>query len=119
MVRMEKVLGRTDDMLIIRGVNVFPSQVEHVLLEFDALEPQYVIYVDREKDRLDKLEVWVEATEALHAQGEAALDAMAMQVMRAMQETLYVSTAVKIVAPGGIERSGGKAVRVVDRRKLG
>jgi phenylacetate-CoA ligase len=119
MVRMEKVLGRTDDMLIIRGVNVFPSQVEHVLLEFEALEPQYVIYVDREKDRLDTLEVWVEASGALWGQGEAAVGQLTNRVKRAMQETLYVSTIVKIVGPGGIERSAGKAVRVVDRRNLG
>ncbi|UCC63762.1 MAG: phenylacetate--CoA ligase, partial [Anaerolineae bacterium] len=97
----------------------FPSQVEHVLLEFDALEPQYVIYVDREKDRLDTLEVWAEASEALWGQGEAAVGEMANRVKRAMQETLYVSTAIKIVGPGEIERSAGKAVRVVDRRRLG
>ena len=119
MVRMEKVLGRTDDMLIVRGVNVFPSQVEHVLLEFEALEPQYVIYVDREKDRLDMLEVWVEASQALWGQGEAAIDQTTNRVKRAMQETLYVSTSIQIVGPGAIDRSAGKAVRVVDRRKLG
>jgi phenylacetate-CoA ligase len=118
MVRMEKVLGRTDDMLIIRGVNVFPSQVEHVLLEFEALEPHYVIYADREKDRLDTLEVWAEAGEALYAQGQAALDAMTQRIRHALQETLYVSTLVKLVGPGGIERSAGKAVRVIDRRSL-
>jgi phenylacetate-CoA ligase len=118
MVRMEKVLGRTDDMLIIRGVNVFPSQVEHVLLEFDELEPQYVIYVDREQDRLDTLEVWVEASEALHARGEAAIAEVTENVRKAMQETLYVSTVVKIVEPCGIERSAGKARRVVDRRTM-
>ena len=118
MVRMEKVLGRTDDMLIIRGVNVFPSQVEHVLLEFEALEPQYVIYVDRGKARLDTLEVWVEASQALYAQGESAIAEMTGRVKRAMQETLYVSTVVKIVEPGGVERSAGKARRVVDRREM-
>ena len=115
---MEKVLGRTDDMLIIRGVNVFPSQVEHVLLEFEALEPQYIIYVDRAKDRLDTLEVWVEASPALYAQGENAIQDMAGRVKRAMQETLYVSTVIKVVEPGSIERSGGKARRVVDRREI-
>lgn len=118
MVRMDKVLGRTDDMLIIRGVNVFPSQVEHVLLEFEELEPQYVIYVDREKDRLDTLEVWVEASQLLYARGEDALEAMTGRVKKAMQETLYVSTTVKVSEPGSIQRSGGKAQRVVDRRKL-
>jgi phenylacetate-CoA ligase len=115
---MEKVLGRTDDMLIIRGVNVFPSQVEHVLLEFEELEPQYVIYVDRGKARLDTLEVWVEASQALYAQGESALAEMTGRVKRAMQETLYVSAVVKIVEPGGVERSAGKARRVVDRREI-
>lgn len=118
-VRMDKVLGRTDDMLIIRGVNVFPSQVEHVLLEFEELEPQYVIYVDREKDSLDMLEVCVEASAAFWGHGEAALGRAANSIKHAMQETLYVSTAIQIVGPGEIERSVGKAVRVVDRRKLG
>jgi phenylacetate-CoA ligase len=119
MVRMEKVLGRTDDMLIIRGVNVFPSQVEHVLLQFEELEPQYVIYVDREKDSLDKLEVWAEASQALYASGADAVKEAAGKVKQAMQETLYVSTVVKVVEPGSIERSMGKARRVVDRRDLG
>ena len=118
MVRMEKVLGRTDDMLIIRGVNVFPSQVEHVLLEFEELEPQYVIYVDRAKARLDTLEVWVEASQSLYDRGEAAVDEMALRIRKAMQETLYVSTTIKVVAPGSVERSGGKARRVVDRRSM-
>ncbi|MBL7199674.1 MAG: phenylacetate--CoA ligase [Anaerolineae bacterium] len=118
MVRMEKVLGRTDDMLIIRGVNVFPSQVEHVLLEFEELEPQYVIYVDRGKAHLDTLEVWVEASQALYARGESAIADVTGRVKRAMQETLYVSTVVQIVEPGGVERSAGKARRVVDRREI-
>jgi phenylacetate-CoA ligase len=118
MVRMEKVLGRTDDMLIIRGVNVFPSQVEHVLLEFEELEPQYVIYVDREKARLDTLEVWVEASQPLYARGESALQETAGRVKKAMQETLYVSTTVRVVEPGSVERSMGKAQRVVDRRDI-
>jgi phenylacetate-CoA ligase len=119
MVRMEKVLGRTDDMLIIRGVNVFPSQVEHVLLEFEELEPQYVIYVDREKDRLDTLEVCVEACQPVFAQGETALAEVTRRVKAAMQETLYVSTIITVVEPGSIQRSLGKAKRVVDRRGLG
>jgi len=119
MVRMEKVLGRTDDMLIIRGVNVFPSQVEHVLLQFEELEPQYVIYVDREADRLDTLEVWVEASQPLYARGEDAVKEVAEKIKIAVRETLYVSTAVRVVEPASIERSMGKARRVVDRRELG
>jgi phenylacetate-CoA ligase len=119
MVRMEKVLGRTDDMLVVRGINVFPSQVEHVLLQFEELEPQYVIYVDREKDRLDRLEVWVEASPALHDRGKDAIKVTTEKVKAALRDALYISAAVKVVEPGSIERSMGKARRVVDRRELG
>lgn len=119
MVRMEKVLGRTDDMLIIRGVNVFPSQIEHVLLQFEEVEPQYMIFVDRERDRLDTMEVWVEASNALYISGEDAIKEMGRKVKEAMLETLFVRAAVRVVGPGSIERSLGKARRVVDRRELG
>jgi phenylacetate-CoA ligase len=119
MVRMEKVLGRTDDMLIIRGVNVFPSQVEYVLLQFDELEPQYMIFVDRAEDRLDKLEVWVEASRPLYDQGEDAVKEAAEKVKKELHDTLYISAMVRVVGPGSIERSMGKARRVVDRRELG
>ena len=118
MVRMEKILGRTDDMLIIRGVNVFPSQIEHALLQFEELEPHYVIFVDREKDHLDSLEIWVEASQLLYDRGEDALKEMAGRITRSMQEVLYISTAVRVVEPGSIQRSKGKAVRVTDRREL-
>ena len=118
MVRMEKILGRTDDMLIIRGVNVFPSQIEHALLQFEELEPHYVIFVDREEDRLDSLEIWVEASQLLYDRGEDALKEMAGRITRSMQEVLYISTAVRVVEPGSIQRSKGKAVRVTDRREL-
>ena len=119
MVRMEKVLGRTDDMLIVRGINVFPSQVEHVLLEFEELEPQYVIYVDREKDRLDTLEVHVEAKPELYAQGGEAIQDVTRRVTKALLEALFVTTQARVVEPGSIQRSVGKAKRVVDRRELG
>jgi phenylacetate-CoA ligase len=77
-----------------------------------------VIYVDREKDKLDTLEVWVEASPELYGQGEGAIADMTAKVKKAMQETLYVSTIVKIVEPNGIQRSQGKAKRVVDRRNM-
>lgn len=118
MVRMEKVLGRTDDMLIIRGVNVFPSQVEHVLLQFPELEPQYMIFVDRERDRLDTMEVWVEASNELYVRSENAIKEVETRVTKGMQDTLFISAAVRVVGPGSIERSLGKARRVVDRREL-
>jgi phenylacetate-CoA ligase len=119
MVRMDRVLGRTDDMLIIRGINVFPSQVEHVLLQFEELEPQYMIFVDREKDRLDTLEVWVESSRLLDGNGGEALKEVEQKVKQAMREALYVSANVQVVEPGSVERSMGKARRVVDRRDLG
>jgi phenylacetate-CoA ligase len=119
MVRMEKVLGRTDDMLIIRGVNVFPSQVEHVLLQFEEVEPQYMIFVDRERDRLDTMDVWVEASNQLYLSGEDAIKGVESKVRKAMLEALFISAAVRVVGPGSIERSLGKARRVVDRRELG
>jgi phenylacetate-CoA ligase len=119
MVRMEKVLGRTDDMLIIRGINVFPSQVEHVLLQFEEVEPQYMIFVDRARDRLDTMEVWVEASNVLYVSGEDAIEEVEIRIKKAMQEVLFISAAVRVVGPGSIERSLGKARRVVDRRELG
>lgn len=119
MVRMDKVLGRTDDMLIVRGINVFPSQVEHVLLQFEDLEPQYMIFVDRAKDHLDMLEVWVEASQQLFARGEGAVKATTEKVKEALRDVLYISAAVRVVEPASIERSMGKARRVVDRREMG
>jgi phenylacetate-CoA ligase len=119
MVRMEKVRGRTDDMLVVRGVNVFPSQVEHVLLSFDGVEPQYMIYVDREKDKLDTLEVHVEASDELFAQGAERLQEVEKKIAKAMQETLVVGAKIKVVEPKSIERSMGKARRIVDKREVG
>ncbi len=116
-VRMGKIMGRTDDMLIIRGVNVFPSQIEDVILSFAELSPHYIIYVDRPKD-MDVLTVEVEATEKLFDQGWDALKEMEGKVKKTLAEALYVSSKVNVKEPFGIQRSAGKAVRVVDRRKL-
>jgi len=116
-VRMGKIMGRTDDMLIIRGVNVFPSQIEDVLLSFAGLSPHYIIYVDRPKE-MDVLTVEVEATEKLFDQGSDNLKDMEGKVKKALAEALYVSCGVNIKEPFGIQRSAGKAVRVVDRREL-
>jgi phenylacetate-CoA ligase len=119
MVRMEKVRGRTDDMLVVRGVNVFPSQVEHVLLSFDGVEPQYMIYVDRAKDRLDTLEVHVEASDELFAQGAEQIQEVEKKIAKSMQETLVVGAKIKVVEPKSIERSMGKARRIIDKREVG
>lgn len=117
LVRMSKVLGRTDDMLVVRGVNVFPSQVEQALLKVKGLAPQYLILVDRPKDTLDRLEVWVEATEDLYRRGEFAVNRVQEQAMKEVHELLGINVQVRVVEPDKIERSQGKAVRVLDRRQ--
>jgi phenylacetate-CoA ligase len=116
--RMSKLLGRTDDMLIIRGVNVFPSQVEQALLQVDGLAPQYQIVVDRSADRLDDLEVWVECSEEVHRGGEPAALKIQEQAIDAVRQSLGIRVRLRVVGPRQIPRSQGKAVRVIDRRDL-
>jgi phenylacetate-CoA ligase len=118
MARMSKVKGRTDDMLIIRGVNVFPSSIETVLLTVDGLEPHYLIIVDRAKDRLDELEVWAEASADLWNRGEYWVKQTEARIANEMLETLGVSAKIKVKEPHGIQRSEGKAKRIIDRREL-
>lgn len=118
-VRMEKVRGRTDDMLIVRGVNVFPSLVEKVLLGVDGLEPHYQIVVDRPKDQLDKLEVWVEADSRYFEPVDVqAIEDLRQKAEAEMAEALGIHAEIKLMGPHTIERSLGKAKRVVDKRDL-
>ena len=110
--RMEKITGRSDDMIIIRGVNVFPTQVEELILKEDALAPHYQLEITRPK-ALDELTVLVErAPGAGGADGEAAGAKLAHHI----KSLIGVSAAVRVVQSGGIERSLGKAKRVVDKR---
>jgi phenylacetate-CoA ligase len=118
MARMSKVKGRTDDMLIIRGVNVFPSSIESVLLTVDGLEPHYLIIIDRPKDRLDELEVWVEASEDLWKRGEYWVKETEKKLLSDLFETLGITAKVKVSEPHSIQRSEGKAKRIIDRREL-
>ena len=108
-------MGRTDDMLIIRGVNVFPSQIEHALMQVPRVEPQYLLVLRREKS-LDTLEVRVESHADVAAAGEAAMKALADQVRRKIRETIGIAAEVAVVPPKTIERSAGKAKRVQDLR---
>lgn len=119
MARMSKVKGRTDDMLIIRGVNVFPSNIESVLLAADGVEPHYLIIIDRPKDKLDELEVWIEASRELWKRGEDAVKATEQRIDDDLKETLGISAQVKVTEPNKIQRSEGKAKRIIDRRELG
>ncbi len=114
-VRMGRIAGRTDDMLIIRGVNVFPSQIESVLLEIDGTEPHYLIVVNK-VGMLDCLEVWVEVSERVFTDEIRGLEALEKKIHHAIQNVLGISVAVKLVEPKTIERSEGKAKRVVDNR---
>lgn len=116
-VRMEKVTGRSDDMLIIRGVNVFPSQVESVLLEMGETEPHYLLVVDR-KNNLDELEVWVEVSEKLFSDEVKRIEELERKIHHGITSTLGINVKVKLVEPRTIPRSEGKAKRVVDKREL-
>ena len=112
-VRMEKVLGRNDDMLIIRGVNVFPSQIEAVLLAMGQVEPHYQLVVERGNDHMDDLEIRVESTSdpSQHMQLRRILGTN-------LRNALGIGCDVTILAPGEIVRSEGKAVRVIDNRQI-
>ncbi|MFW6226682.1 MAG: phenylacetate--CoA ligase family protein [Bacteroidota bacterium] len=115
MVRMNKCLGRSDDMLIIRGVNVFPSQVEAVLLEMSETEPHYQLVVDRQNN-LDILEIQVEVNDAFFSDEIKELEALTRKISHNIESTLGISAKIKLVEPKTIARSEGKAQRVIDKR---
>ncbi|MBE0616854.1 MAG: phenylacetate--CoA ligase [Proteobacteria bacterium] len=115
LVTMEKILGRSDDMLIISGVNVFPSQVEAVIMEFVEMEPQYQIRVSK-KGYLDAIKVEAEAKPEVYGQGKDALIALGKRVSARIHEVIGITAPVEIVTLGGIARSEGKAKRVIDER---
>ena len=115
-VRMSKPMGRSDDMMIIRGVNVFPSQIETVLLKM-GYSPNYKIFVDR-VNNTDTLDVHVEMNEDMFSDTVADIKKNESNLEAELRSLLGISAKVKLVAPGSIERSMGKAVRVEDKRKL-
>jgi len=116
-VRMKKILGRSDDMLIIRGVNVFPSQVETVLLEMSETKPHYLLIVDR-INSLDMLQLQVEVEEQFFQDKISQLQGLRRKIQSNLESALGLSVDVKLVEPKTIERSEGKAKRVIDKRKL-
>lgn len=115
LVRMEKCLGRSDDMLIIRGVNVFPTQVESVILETEGVAPHYLLIVDR-KDNLDTLEILVEIKSGFKPHNDE-IENMQKRLKSKIESVLGISVDLKLVAPYTLERSMGKAKRVIDNRK--
>lgn len=116
-VRMSRILGRSDDMLIIRGVNVFPSQVESVILELEAFEPHYLLVVDR-VNNTDSLQVQVEVRQEFYSDEMNKMLALKKKITHRLQSVLGLTPDVRIVEPRSIERSQGKAKRVIDNRKL-
>ncbi len=115
--RMSRIMGRSDDMLIIRGVNVFPSQVESVILEIQELEPHYMLIVERENN-LDLLEVQVEVKDEFYSDQINKMMEIKKNITHKLQSVLGLSCNVKLVEPRSLARSEGKAQRVIDNRKL-
>lgn len=113
--RIEKPSGRSDDMLIIRGVNVFPSQVETVLMEMGETAPYYMIYVDR-KDNLDTMEVHVEMTESFFSDKIREINDLEARMKARLNSILGISVKVKLVEPKSLPRSEGKSKHVIDSR---
>ena len=117
MVRMEKCLGRSDDMLIIRGVNLFPSQVESVLLEMSEIKPHYILIVDR-VNNLDTLELKVEVDEAFFLDKISQLESLRQKIQSNLENALGLGIKITLVEPKKIERSEGKTKHVIDNRKF-
>ena len=117
MVRMGRITGRSDDMLIIRGVNVFPSQIESVLMARKDVAPYYLLIIER-KEHMDTLEVDIEVNEEVFSDEVKGLQHMGKEIERDIKDMLGVSCKVRLVEPKTIQRSQGKAQRVIDKRKL-
>jgi phenylacetate-CoA ligase len=116
-VRMAKIFGRSDDMLIIRGVNVFPSQVESILLEIDEAKPHYMLIVDR-KGTMDTLEIQVEIDDQYFSDEMAQLNNIRNKIKKKVEETLGISVIISLVEHKTLARSEGKAKRVIDKRTI-
>ncbi|MDR0761367.1 MAG: phenylacetate--CoA ligase [Treponema sp.] len=117
-IRMHRLFGRTDDMLIIRGVNVFPSQIEHALIEIEGTEPQYLIVLTRGESRLDEVELQVEVKQEFFSDETRGLENLRAKIESVMKSKLQIGVRVKLVEPKTIERSIGKAKRVIDKRAI-
>jgi phenylacetate-CoA ligase len=117
LVRMDRILGRSDDMLIIRGVNVFPTQIESVILEMAEFEPHYMLLVDR-VNNTDTMELRVEVREEFYSDEINRMVALKQKLAARLQSVLGLGVDVRLVEPRSIERSTGKAKRVIDNRKF-
>ncbi|MDD4779560.1 MAG: phenylacetate--CoA ligase [Tissierellia bacterium] len=116
-IRMERIKGRSDDMLIIRGVNIFPSQIENALLEIGEVEPHYQLIITRD-GTLDNLEIKVEVTEHLFSDKISGLESLQKNIARKMESALQLSAKITLVEPNSIPRFEGKSKRVIDKRNI-
>ncbi len=116
-IKMGSIMGRSDDMLIIRGINVFPSQVESVILSLPEFEPRYMIIVDR-VNNLDTIQVQVEVRKEFYSTDTVKELALKKKLAAKLQSVIAIKADIKIMAPGSIERYQGKSVRVIDNRAI-
>jgi len=116
--RMERIMGRSDDMLIIRGVNVFPSQIEEILFNIEGVEPQYLIIVDRQNAVLDSFEILVEVSADILQDEIKALEVLQKKILSEIHSVIGLNPKIRLVEPFTIERSEGKVKRVIDKREL-
>ncbi|HUT31701.1 MAG TPA: phenylacetate--CoA ligase [Sedimentisphaerales bacterium] len=116
--RISKIKGRTDDMIVVRGINVFPSQIEHVLVGIDGTQPYYQIVVDREAHKLDMVEVLIEVEEKIFSDEIKKLHEMQEKIKKEIESVLSIGVKVTLVEPKTIERSMGKSKRIIDKRKI-
>jgi phenylacetate-CoA ligase len=116
--RISKIKGRTDDMIVVRGINVFPSQIEHVLIGIEGTQPYYQIVVDRQAHKLDEVEVLVEVEQKFFSDEIKHLNEIRDKIRKEIENVLSIGVKVTLVEPKKIPRSEGKAKRIVDKRKL-
>jgi phenylacetate-CoA ligase len=117
LLKMDRVFGRSDDMLIVRGVNVFPSQIEAVLMEIEGIEPHYQIVLDRQ-NAMDNIEIRVEVNDAMFSDELKVLEGLRQRVSQRIKSALSLSACVTLVEPQTLARSQGKAQRVIDNRRI-
>ena len=117
LVKMDRILGRSDDMLIIRGINVFPTQIESVILDLPEFEPHYLLTVDR-INNTDRMELKVEVKPEFYSDEINKMLALKKRIGDKLQNVLGLGVDIKLAEPRSIERSTGKAKRVIDNRKF-
>jgi phenylacetate-CoA ligase len=115
--RIDRIMGRSDDMLIIRGINVFPSQIEEVLVKIEEVSPHYQLIIEREHN-LDLLTVMVEVNQKVFSDEIKGLEESERKIQKEIENVLGISVRVKLVEPLTVERSEGKAKRIIDKRKI-